>query len=65
MTADPDGQRAALLAWLGLSPAAGDQPPATAYAPARGWARYGAKLQPLLDALIAGGALTAEEAAQS
>lgn len=65
VTADPDGQRAALLAWLGLSPAAGDQPPATAYAPARGWARYGAKLQPLLDALIAGGALTAEEAARS
>lgn len=58
VVADPVGQRAALLTWLGLPPA-DVAPAAMPVAVGRDWREYGPKLRPLIDTLVAGGALTA------
>ena len=59
--ADPDGQTRALVAWLDLpwAQAVGDAARANAPAPPRDWRRYGPKVRPLVDALVAGGAMSA------
>lgn len=56
VVADPDIQRATLLAWLGLAmPDAA--PAAVPSVSGRDWRAYGPKLKPLLDGLAAGGAI--------
>ena len=62
VAADPEAGRATLLTWLAV-PASGQLPPVELQPLDKGWTRYGPKLQPLLDVLVAGGALTAEDAA--